>query len=132
MRHSSVFALESVPHPEFPVMVVALGPKRPDEYFQALTFALRVAGVEGRVVLDMLMCNGAGKQRYFSAEVSEGKGLVNVVHVESGVELAQLSAKCFSKHLARLDMSLLSGEQQAAVHRGTAVPGYSSNFAFPE
>jgi hypothetical protein len=132
MSRSSVFALESVPHPEFPVMVVALGPERPDEYFPALTVALRAAGVKGRVVLDMLMCNGAGKQRYFSAEVSTGNRLVNVGHIADGAEFASLSAQCFSKHLARLDMSLLTSAQQAAVRRGTPVPGYSFNSDFPE
>jgi hypothetical protein len=132
MSRASVFALESVPHPEFPVMVVALGPERPDEYFHALTVALRAAGVEGRVVLDMLMCNGAGKQRYFSAEVSAGKGLVNVGRIKEGGEFTALSARCLSKHLTQLDMSLLSTAQQAAVRRGTPVPGYSFNSDFPE
>lgn len=113
-------------------MVLALGRQRPDEYFPALGRALREAAIKGPIVLDMLLCNGAQRQRYFTAEISPYGDIGSVRHIDKVSDLCVHSSACLLKHIDRLDMSLLSDEQRAAVRMAAPVPGYTSSSNFPE
>ena len=128
-RLFAVQPLETLP---FQAMVVSLSYERPDEWLPHLPTALGQAKIRGRVLLDLLACNGNTKQRYFSVQVNPQTGRLEKVQRETGAELTSISAPLLAKLLPFLDLSLLSPAQQHAVHNGTPLPSPFLNPDRPE
>jgi hypothetical protein len=126
------FVVEPLRNFPFPAMVLGRDYRRPDEWLSAVPAALRQAGVSGRIVLDLLTCNGNTSQRYFSAEVDPPSGRLQSIRRESGIELTALSARLLLQNLPMLNLSLLSGEEQLAVRNGTPLPRSPLNSVRPE
>lgn len=112
------FAVEHLEQGPFQAMILSLDFRRPEEWLPELPAALRLAGITGRVVLDLLACNGNMWNRYFSAEVDLQTDQVQFLRHESDAWLAEVSASVLVQYLPFLDLSLLSEESQLAVRKG--------------
>jgi hypothetical protein len=126
------FVVEPLRNLPFRAMIFALDYRRPDEWLPAVPAALQQAGVSGRVVLDLLACNGNTLKRYFSAEVNPLTGRLQGIHREYGVELTAVSARLLLENLSLLNLSLLSEEEQLAARSGTPLPRSPINSVRPE
>lgn len=112
------FAVQHLEQGPFKAMILSLDFRRPDEWLPELPAVLQQAGISGRVVLDLLACNGNMWNRYFSAEVDPQTERIRFLRHESDARLAEVSASVLTQYLPFLDLSLLSDEEQLAVRKG--------------
>lgn len=73
---------------------------RPDEYKTNLESELKQLGHQGRVIFDLLLCNGFKKERFFSAYF-DGTRIIDSTFMRQEnlrAEILELSANFYQKH----------------------------------
>lgn len=123
MTTPSLFIAEPVDHPNFGNVAVALGLCRPDEYLGKVADILRRANRHVPLLLDLLPCNGRGRQQFFSVSLTPGgpARFQTLRVIDQSGALAVLAAPTPRQYESCLDMSLLPEIVQRPIRHGLAV-----------
>ncbi len=110
MRKS--FAVKKIASDRFQAVSFSLDATRPEEYFASLERDLGKLGVGGDVLLDLLACNGATSRRFVAVTFDGSHIDRRTMRIKSVAELGEdVVAYCadyYSKHLSKLDATVLS------------------------
>lgn len=106
---------------EYAYMSMSTDFARPDEYKEQLEIELRQVGHEGRVIFDLLLCNGIKRERFYSAYF-DGDKIINSTFIrvqDIRAELVELCAEFYSQHYDLvLKNQILTKPQKFLIKKG--------------
>lgn len=112
------FCLLESPNEQYSFVCFAMDSVRPDEYLDVLATELRKKRAVGKVLLDLLICNGDSSRRFVAVQVGIDGLAWSTARVTArsllDAELVRFCTSFFANHVSVLEKSVLS---QATKHR---------------
>lgn len=117
------FAIVDSPSTDYSVLVLLTTIDRPQDHLEDVQKVLRMRGVTGTVVFDLLACNASPTRRFFAVEFNGSDfGLMRfeLLH-DSTNRLNEASAFFIKENFDRFDFSLLNPSLRLRVEQGSLI-----------